>query len=351
MILICGGLADKVTEFALAELNDCGYPYRLLDLGTFPEGVRVNWEWDGLYPQGYIATDEWRLELDEISGVYARFIGPEGRLLSSDIKAEFAPAFYGECDSALSYLFEHMPSSCAVVNRLAGGMSNHSKLYQALLVRECGLLTPPTLVTNDPEEARRFFDENYGEVIYKSLSGIRSIVRRMGAEQLERLPLLTNGPTQFQAFIDGDNVRVHTVGDRVFATRVRSGAVDYRYARQDGQSVEMEPAELPVGIADACLRLANRLGLLFSGIDLKETPQGDYFCFEVNPCPAFTFYEANSGQPISAALADLLYHGMQPGAMEEENAHEWGNTPDFQLPYPVPGAQYNAPYQAHHQVQ
>jgi glutathione synthase/RimK-type ligase-like ATP-grasp enzyme len=346
MILVCGGLADKVTEFELARLNDCGYPYRLLDLGTFPEGYRVNWEWDGLYPRGYIATDEWRLELDEISGVYSRFIGPEGRQVSSDVKAEFAPAFYGECDAALSYLFEHMPSSCAVVNRLAGGMTNHSKLYQALLVRECGLLTPPTLVTNDPEEAHRFFDENDGQVIYKSLSGIRSIVRRMGAEQLARLPLLSNGPTQFQAFIDGDNVRVHTVGDNVFATRIRSGAVDYRYARQDGESVEMEPAELPVGIAEACARLANRLGLLFTGIDLKETPQGDYYCFEVNPCPAFTFYEANSGQPISTALADLLYHGMQPGATRVKNAYVPGDPPALKLPFQVPGALNNAHYQA-----
>jgi len=52
--------------------------------------------------------------------------------------------------------------------------------------------------------------------------------------------------------------------------------------------------------------LADELRLLFAGIDLKQTPDGDYFCFEANPCPGFLYYERHTGQPISAALADLL---------------------------------------------
>jgi glutathione synthase/RimK-type ligase-like ATP-grasp enzyme len=170
-------------------------------------------------------------------------------------------------------------------------------------------LTPPTLVTNDPLAAERFFEENKGEVIYKSLSGIRSIVRRVQPEQLARLPLLRNGPAQFQSFIPGENVRVHTVGDQLFATRVHSETVDYRYASREGGSVEMEPASLPPTVAESCLRLARELDLLLTGIDLKETPNGDYYCFEVNPCPGFLYYEKYTRQPISTALASLLHHG------------------------------------------
>jgi hypothetical protein len=33
---------------------------------------------------------------------------------------------------------------------------------------------------------------------------------------------------------------------------------------------------------------------------------GEVFCFEVNPCPAFSFYESNTGQPIAASLARYL---------------------------------------------
>jgi len=202
-------------------------------------------------------------------------------------------------------LLEDLP--CPVVNRLGGSMSNNSKMYQALLIRQCGLLTPPTLVTNDADEARQFYEGCNGEVIYKSLSGIRSIVRRLKPEQLSRLSLLQNGPAQFQKYIPGENVRVHTVGDQLFATRVHSGSVDYRYAGREGNKVEMEPTTLPPEIEESCFQISNKLNLYLTGIDLKETPNGSYYCFEVNPCPGFLYYERHSGQPISKALADLLY--------------------------------------------
>lgn len=310
MILVCGGLADSVTELVCARLVDSGYPYRLLDLGSYPAGFQIKWHWQHAGPAGYIAGPGWTLDLDELTGVFIRYLGPEGRLPPANIAPADVPAIYAEYDAGLMVLLENL--SCAVVNRLGGGMSNNSKAYQALLIRQCGLLTPPTLVTNDPEAARRFYQDCQGEVIYKSLSGIRSIVRRLQPEQLSRLSLLRHGPAQFQAYVPGVDVRVHTVGEQLFATRIYSGAVDYRYAGREGGQVEMEPMTLPPAIAEACLGLARQLDLLMTGIDLKETPDGDYYCFEVNPSPGFLYYEKYSGQPISTALADLLHTGLNP---------------------------------------
>jgi glutathione synthase/RimK-type ligase-like ATP-grasp enzyme len=305
MILVCGGLADSVTELVCARLHDCGYPFRLLDLGTYPAGFQIKWHWQGSVLSGFIAGVDWNVDLDELTGVYIRFLGAEGRVPPPNLAPGSVPAIHFENDTGLMVLLEHLP--CTVVNRLGGGMSNNSKPYQALLLRRCGLSVPPTLVTNDPEAAQGFYEECRGEVIYKSLSGIRSIVRRLEPEQLPRLELLPDGPAQFQCFIPGENVRVHTVGDRLFATRVHTEAVDYRYAGRDGHKVTMEPTSLPPAVEEACLRVARELDLLLTGIDLKETPEGEYYCFEVNPSPGFLFYERNSGQPISAALADLLH--------------------------------------------
>src|SRR5206468_11534301 len=114
------------------------------------------------------------------------------------------------------------------------------------------------------------------------------------------------GPAQFQAFVPGRNVRVHTVGERVFATRIESEAVDYRYAHLDGLTARLEPVALPPPLKAACLGLAHAFDLLFAGIDLKETPEGEFFCFEVNPCPGFLYYERHTGQPISTAHDELL---------------------------------------------
>lgn len=307
MILVCGGLADTVTELVCARLEDCRYPYRLLDLGTYPSGFEVNWRWTDGSAQGSVAGPDWKVDLASLTGVYVRYLGADGRIQPPDVADHSVPAVFAEYDAGLTLLFEDLP--CTVVNRIAGGMSNHSKPYQALLVRACGLETPPTLVSNDPDAVRRFYDEHRGEVIYKSLSGVRSIVRKLGVDQLARLPFLKYGPAQCQAFIPGDNVRVHTVGDDLFVTRVRSTAVDYRYARTEGAEVEMIADTVPPAIAEACLRVAREMDLVLSGIDLKCTPDGQYYCFEVNPSPGFVYYERYTKQPISLALADVLHRG------------------------------------------
>jgi hypothetical protein len=82
MILVCGGLADGVTELVCSRLQDCGYsafPDHLLDLARFPDDYRGSWRWTDSGPDGWIAATDWRLDLDAISGVYARFLGPEDR--------------------------------------------------------------------------------------------------------------------------------------------------------------------------------------------------------------------------------------------------------------------------------
>src|SRR6185369_16264507 len=63
-----------------------------------------------------------------------------------------------------------------VVNRPSAMASNGSKPYQAALIRAAADFgVPPTLVTTDPEAARRFIAK-HGDVIYKSVSAVRSIV-------------------------------------------------------------------------------------------------------------------------------------------------------------------------------
>jgi glutathione synthase/RimK-type ligase-like ATP-grasp enzyme len=52
--------------------------------------------------------------------------------------------------------------------------------------------------------------------------------------------------------------------------------------------------------------LAALLQLPLCGIDLRRCADGSYVCFEVNPMPAFSYYEANTGQPIARRLVEFL---------------------------------------------
>lgn len=304
MILVCGATTDQVTRFFCECLRIYGFPYRLLDQMIYPAGFQISWRWKAGTVTGYIIGPGWRVNLEAISGVFARYSLKEDRMLPRNIAPELATTLYTECDASLSTLLEGL--SCPVANRWSAAVSNRSKPYQALHLRRLGLRVPSTLTTTDPAGARQFYEQCNGAVIYKSISAARSIVRRMNVKDFQRLQLLRNGPCQFQAFIPGDDIRVHTVGDQWFATRVRSAAVDYRYAEDEGHSVIMEPTTLPQRIASVCVQAAKECGLLFSGIDLRETPEGDYYCFEVNGFPGFDYYEKRTGQLISAALSELL---------------------------------------------
>lgn len=196
-------------------------------------------------------------------------------------------------------------AECPVLNRARAMASNTSKPYQAQLIARAGLLIPATLVTNDPAEVEAFF-RKHGRVIYKSVSSIRSIVRELSANDLKRIDLVRHLPTQFQEFISGKNIRVHVVGDRVFATGIDTQSIDYRYATRDGLEITMHPMSLPMEVELACLELSKSLDLPLCGIDLKVTPDDKWYCFEVNPSPAYSYYEQETGQPISRAIVEFL---------------------------------------------
>lgn len=150
------------------------------------------------------------------------------------------------------------------------------------------------------------FLNEHERVIYKSVSSNRSIVRLVEREDLQRLEYILWCPTQFQAWVEGVDIRVHTVGSTVHACRIDSDAVDYRYAYQQGHRAQVCVIQLPEELAQRCLKLAQAFGLPFSGIDLRLTPDSRVFCLEVNPSPAFSYYEELTGQPISRSVARFL---------------------------------------------
>jgi glutathione synthase/RimK-type ligase-like ATP-grasp enzyme len=237
------------------------------------------------------------VHLPDIDSVYLRAIGsraastPRERMIATSLW-EFA---------------ESLPM--LVVNRRQASHTNMSKPYQQRLIARCGFQVPRTLVTMVPEEARMFYDECQGRVIYKSISAERSIVKPFTPEDFSRLEQIRYCPVQLQEMIPGTDLRIHTVGGRLFATEVLSDGADYRYAERENKQRTMRAVELEPGLQIRCLNLAKELGLSLSGIDLRRTPDGAYYCFEVNTSPGFTFFENYTGQRIGDALADLLCAG------------------------------------------
>jgi hypothetical protein len=199
-------------------------------------------------------------------------------------------------------------SDALVINKPSACVSNSSKPFQAKLIRSLGFDVPKTIITTDPEAILEFV-ATCGKVVYKSTSSVRSVVSELTDKQMSRLDDVCWCPTQFQEFIPGTDYRVHVVGEEIFAAEIVSGATDYRYAARQGCSVEIRAASIPDELAALCVAASKELGLSVSGIDLRRHPEGKWFCFEVNPSPAFSFYQAATHQPMDEAIARLLIRG------------------------------------------
>ncbi|HXE72962.1 MAG TPA: alpha-L-glutamate ligase [Candidatus Nitrosotenuis sp.] len=301
MILVLGPQDDPMVRAVYGRLEERGRPALFLPNHLLPGSVPFHFRLPGW--QGAFELPEGPLPLGDISAVYHR-LGFTDFQAGADFTPEETRYVTGECLAALNGLLNTLPA--LVVNRPVASGSNASKPYQVALVERFGFRVPRTLVTNLPESARQFYESLGGEVVYKSISYSRSIVQRMKPEDLERLDTLRHCPVQLQERVEGTDVRVHVVGEAaVFASLIRTEASDYRYDR----SSEIEPWDLGPDLEERCRQATRALGLTLSGIDLRLSPEGEAWCFEVNPSPAFTWYEERTGQPITDALCDVLEAG------------------------------------------
>ena len=303
MILLCGIPSEPPLRLAQERLAELGASVTVLD--------QRGWERSRIQARvvegrltGRLSVPGIDVPLEGITGVFTRLMDdarlPDlaGEPVDSDRRAA-SRRFH----ATLLEWIELTPAR--VLTRARPQSSNASKPYQAQRIMAAGFDVPDTLVTNDPAEARAF-RERWGRVVYKSASGVRSIVRELGDDDLDRLDDIRWCPVQFQEYVAGRDVRVHVVGREVFPTAVASDGIDYRYAPGEGGTTTLAETVLPDEVADACRVLAESLDLPLAGIDLRFGEDGRIVCFEVNPSPGYSYYEGQTGQPISAAIARWL---------------------------------------------
>jgi RimK-like ATP-grasp domain len=305
MILLWGVPGDAPMAQVHAALTRLGQPVIFFDQREVLQSeleVRAN-----TVIEGKLRIRSLSVELGSITAVYLRLYGTHQ-----------LPGFRGLDPSSPSWYhaLAIVDALCAwveltrilIINRPSAMESNGSKPYQLRLIEEHGFQVPDTLITTDRDAAQEFW-EKHGNVIFKSISGVRSIVGKLSSRHLERLDRVRWCPTQFQEYVPGKDYRVHVVDKEVFASEITSTADDYRYARRLGTTAEVRPCALPGDVADSCRSLSRALGLHVAGIDLRHHPNGHWYCFEVNPSPAFSYYQNETNQPIDLAIARLLISG------------------------------------------
>lgn len=301
MIVLAGIPSERPLAMVADQLDRLELPYLWFDQRRVADtAFDMRLDDEGL--RGTLRVGDRSVRLEDVAGVYWRLMDdqllPELAGLAPDApERRHSRALHDAFHTWLAV------TPARVVSRAQAMASNGSKPYQAQLIASAGFDVPETLVTDDPGRVRAFAAA-HGRVVYKSTSGTRSIVMELDDDALDRLDDIRWCPVQFQAYVDGVDVRVHVVGEQVFATRVASEAADYRYAAaRGGPPAQLEATRLSATVEARCVALAQRLGLPFTGIDLRITPDERVVCFEANPCPAYPYYESHTGQPIARAVA------------------------------------------------
>jgi hypothetical protein len=184
-----------------------------------------------------------------------------------------------------------------VANRTRAGAHNGAKPFHETILAGMGFNVPESLTSCDTGELMEFIAR--APTVSKTLSGVRAQTEVATTESLANFDP-ASGPVHLQRRVDGDDARIHVAGDHLLAQRVpSSGVVDYRRA---GGFAGIEVFDPPADICEAVIAGSKELGLDFAGWDFLISPDGTYWCLEVNPMPGYAGYDTQCDGQITRIL-------------------------------------------------
>ena len=276
-VLVIGSKSDPVIQFFINQKMYQGFDevaFHYIYQECFLKTIH-------LCDERWWFQDQASLEHSTIDGVWNRMVDP--------VKSN--QTLIHEMEAFTIYLMNSVYPR--VLNRPMAGLSNQAKLYQI------SLLVLKHIQKIDSIMASNYTPELLGinaNAIYKSASGVRSIVRQLKPNDRHRW---ITEPVLFQKQMMGDNIRVHVIDQVVIACHCQSDCVDYRYA----QKTEIMRIELPLEIANECVEISQQLSLVFTGIDLI-LQDATYYLLEVNPAPGYAYFDIDGA--VSRQLAQYF---------------------------------------------
>lgn len=283
--------------------------------GAFPRDSAFSVALSGGQATGRLEIAGRDIDLTTVRSVWYRHPSPSA--LPDSLNAEerrFADAEIRSALAGLFQLFDWFWVNHPDRVRVAG-----SKILQLRRARELGFEIPATLVTNDPRKVREFFGAQR-DIVYKPFTSAFfsdgekfCYTTPITRKNISHVDLIRNAPGIFQKKIEKRvELRITVIGRRVFAVEIHSQRVEL--AKDDWRAGPVEdlvhvPHKLSPDIEERCLAYVDSFGLVYGAIDMIVTPENEYIFLENNPSGQFGWVEAQTGEPLTGALAELLITG------------------------------------------
>lgn len=314
-VLILAQDLDASADMMVTALRERGVVVWRVNTAWFPQYLRVTATLhDGRWA-GQLITPRYVVDLDRIEAVWYR--SPE----AFSVSPELSPAEQQHCRVEAKYGLGGVLASLAAlwVNHPSRLADAAYKPVQLALAREVGLRAPDTLITNDPEDARRFVRS--GRTVTKLLGPntiSESSQRKLSFTQVitpddcDDSPGFRATTHLFQRWVPKAwEARVIVVGDLFTAVRINAASdASYIDWRADYPALGYEVIELPADVESGIRALMSSFGLLYGALDFAITPDHEWVFLEINPGGQYGWLESATRIPFTGYLADLLMKGL-----------------------------------------
>ncbi|MHB1006377.1 MAG: RimK family alpha-L-glutamate ligase [Chloroflexota bacterium] len=197
-----------------------------------------------------------------------------------------------------------------VVNRIGPILTALDKARSSFMLRQAGLPTPATVVTQHQAEAEAAV-KRFGEAVLKPLYGslgedlVRVEAGIVASAQIERM-LSQFGAVYVQRFVapGGRDIRAFVIGGEVVAAIYRTAA-DGEWITNVFRGATTKPVTLSPRLRALCTRAAEVIGLDYTGVDVIEAPDGPTI-LEVNGTPSWTGIDEACHRSMAREIVEMV---------------------------------------------
>jgi ATP-grasp ribosomal peptide maturase len=311
-VLVVAEELDATADMVVDQLNHLGTPVLRFDAAVFPQHLTLT---AGHSPDGWsgVLDDGTRCgRLEEVRAVYWR--RPGRSTIAGQVPDPYRTWARDQADCALLNVLSALPVRW--INNPHTDRAAAHKPQQLGIAAACGLTVPRTVITNDPEAARKFAAEVGAPIVCKPVLGGRLEDQGERGRMVPTHPVDTDTVDEsvrltghlFQERIPkAYEVRLTVVADSMFAATIHAGSTQAGQDwRTDYPNLTYSTTALPDDVEAGVRAFLDLYGLTYGAFDFAVTPAGDWVFFECNPAGTWGWVEQRTGLPIAAAHARYL---------------------------------------------